>query len=191
MLARLNADGSFDTGFPLAVANGTITALAAQSDGKIVIAGDFNNANGTGRNGVARLNEDGSLDDTFDTGGGISGVIAPRGGRSVAAAAIQEDGQIIIVGRFTSVNGIRRNGIARLNGNPPLRFVPTRPLVNGAFRLTLATQPGNTYVLQSSIDLLNWIPVNTNIASGFWLEFEDANAAGVRQRFYRAVLPSP
>ncbi|PYK97616.1 MAG: hypothetical protein DME19_15725, partial [Verrucomicrobia bacterium] len=150
MLARLNADGSFDTGFPLAVANGTITALAAQSDGKIVIAGDFNNANGTGRNGVARLNEDGSLDDTFDTGGGISGVIAPRGGRSVAAAAIQEDGQIIIVGRFTSVNGIRRNGIARLNGNPPLRFVPTRPLVNGAFRLTLATQPGNTYVLQSS-----------------------------------------
>ncbi len=109
----------------------------------------------------------------------------------MAAAAIQEDGQIIIVGRFTSVNGIRRNGIARLNGDPPLRFVPARPLVNGAFRLTLATQPGKSYVLQSSIDLLNWIPVNTNIASGFWLEFEDANAAGVRQRFYRAVLPSP
>jgi hypothetical protein len=105
--------------------------------------------------------------------------------------AVQPDGNILIVGSFTAVNGTRRNGLARLHGDPPLRFVPTGSSMNGAFQLTLATQPGKTYFLQNSIDLLNWGPVSTNIASGFSLEFQDPNAAGVGQRFYRAILISP
>src|SRR5207244_8790136 len=105
--------------------------------------------------------------------------------------AVQADGDIVITGNFTAVNGTRRNGLARLHGDPPLRFVPTGWLRNGAFQLTLATQPGKTYFLQSSIDLLNWIPLSTNIASGFALEFQDPNAPRVRPHFHRAILIAP
>ena len=63
-LARLNADGSFDTGFG---SNGTVTfeadtpvALTVQGDGKILAAGTSN-----GDFSVIRLNADGSVDTRF------------------------------------------------------------------------------------------------------------------------------
>ncbi|UZE17069.1 calcium-binding protein [Pseudomonas sp. B21-054] len=63
-LARLNADGSFDTGFG---SNGTVTfeadtpvALTVQGDGKILAAGTSN-----GDFSVIRLNADGSMDTRF------------------------------------------------------------------------------------------------------------------------------
>ncbi|ROM80984.1 calcium-binding protein [Pseudomonas brassicacearum] len=63
-VARLNADGSFDTGFG---SNGTVTfeadtpvALTVQGDGKILAAGTSN-----GDFSVIRLNADGSVDTRF------------------------------------------------------------------------------------------------------------------------------
>ena len=63
-VARLNADGSFDTGFG---SNGTVTfeadtpvALTVQGDGKILAAGTSN-----GDFSVIRLNADGSMDTRF------------------------------------------------------------------------------------------------------------------------------
>src|SRR6266567_3978897 len=40
----------------------TVTALAVQNDGKIIIAGTFESVNDVPRAGLARLNSDGSLD---------------------------------------------------------------------------------------------------------------------------------
>ncbi len=48
-VARLNSDGSLDTGF-LATgvgASGLVCSIAVQSDGKILIGGDFTTYNGT------------------------------------------------------------------------------------------------------------------------------------------------
>jgi hypothetical protein len=53
-LARLNTDGTVDTGFNLN-ADSTVDALAVQSDGKILIGGQFSTIGGTARNRVARL----------------------------------------------------------------------------------------------------------------------------------------
>jgi uncharacterized delta-60 repeat protein len=107
-IARLNTDGSLDAGFnPGTGADGIIYTTAIQSDGKIIIGGNFTAYNGTARNRIARLNTDGSLDASFNPGTGTNGYIA--------TTAIQSDGKIIIGGQFTSYNGTARNYIARLN----------------------------------------------------------------------------
>lgn len=107
-IARLNADGSLDTSFnPGTGANHFIYTSVIQSDGKIIVGGDFTKYNGISRNRIARLNADGSLDATFNPGSGANW--------TVRATALQADGKIIIVGDFATYNSSDRNGIARLN----------------------------------------------------------------------------
>ena len=105
-IVRLNADGTLDDTFnPGTGANNMVWTTAIQSDGNIIIGGDFTSYNGTPRNRIARLNADGTLDDTFNPGTGASS--------EVNTTAIQSDGRIIIGGLF-------RNHIARLNTNGTL-----------------------------------------------------------------------
>ncbi len=72
-IVRFNTDGSLDTSFNIGTgANSPILTAAVQPDGKILISGFFNSFNGTNRQSVARLNADGTLDMSFDTGNGFS-----------------------------------------------------------------------------------------------------------------------
>ncbi len=106
-IARLNADGTLDASFnPGTGANATVRSIVIQSDGKILIGGDFTSYNGTTQNRIARLNADGTLDATFDTGTGVD--------NTISRIAIQSDGKILICGSFTSYNGTAINRIARL-----------------------------------------------------------------------------
>lgn len=108
-IARLNADGSLDTTFnPGTGATGglIVESIALQTDGKIIIGGGFTTYNGTTRNGIARLNSDGSLDTSFNPGSGVSYVFD---------IALQNDGKILIGGDFATYNGTARNRIARLD----------------------------------------------------------------------------
>lgn len=113
-MARLNPDGSIDPTFNPGSGTGSnsVWAMVLQTDGKIIIGGDFTSFNGTSRNRVARLNADGSVDPTFNPGTGANGTI-----RSMA---LQPDGKVVIVGDFTTVGGVSRNRIARLNDNGSL-----------------------------------------------------------------------
>lgn len=118
-VARLNTDGSLDTGFnPGAVANGDVTNVALQANGKILIGGWFTQYNSTSRNRITRLNADGSLDTGFNPGFGANG--------DVESMALQTDGKILIGGYFTQYNGTARNRIARLNtdGSLDMSFNP-------------------------------------------------------------------
>jgi len=107
-IARLNTDGSLDLSFdPGTGPNNIVTEVSVQNDGKIIVAGNFTSFNGTEINRIARLNANGSLDNTFDPGSGLNSW--------VFAQTIQNDGKIVIGGIFTSYNGTPRNYIARLN----------------------------------------------------------------------------
>ena len=56
-VARLNFDGSLDTGFnPGTGANGPVRTIVAQVDGKIIIGGEFTQVNSTAQGYIARLN---------------------------------------------------------------------------------------------------------------------------------------
>lgn len=106
-LARLNADGTLDPTFNAQITfSGTVYGMALQSDGKLLIAGNFSSINGVGQAYLARLNADGTLDSGFTP-------VLNSSGRCVA---VQADGNIIVSGQFNSVNGQGFNKIARLSG---------------------------------------------------------------------------
>ena len=85
-VARLNADGSLDTGFrPGTGANGPVYAVALQQDGKVLVAGDFSEFDGHTLNRVARLNPDGTVDASFDPGAGADGAVHALAVRDVAS----------------------------------------------------------------------------------------------------------
>ena len=111
-IVRLMTNGYQDPTFlvaPNSGANDFITALAVRPDGKILIGGNFTAFNGSNRYHIARLNADGSLDTTFNPGLGANGI--------VSALALQTNGQVVIAGSFTSVNGTNLVGVARLNAD--------------------------------------------------------------------------
>jgi uncharacterized repeat protein (TIGR01451 family)/uncharacterized delta-60 repeat protein len=131
-LARLSTNGLVDVTFdPGTGANGTVYALAMQSDGKIVVGGDFTMINGFSRNCIARLNPNGSVDTSFDPGTGAN---AP-----VRAIVIQSDGRILIGGLFNSVNGSPLASIARLkaNGSLDADFTPGSGADNAVYAIAL------------------------------------------------------
>ena len=106
-VARANSDGSLDISFdPGTGANSAVRTSAIQSDGKILIGGEFTNYNTNAINRIARLNSDGSIDATFNTGTGAN--------NTVWSTAIQSDGRIIIGGMFTTYNSMTRNRVARI-----------------------------------------------------------------------------
>ena len=87
-IARLNANGTLDTSFDLGSGvNDAIRNIHVLTDGKIVITGWFFYYNGVFRAYIARINADGSLDNSFDPGNGLD--------EWVFGSAVQADGKII------------------------------------------------------------------------------------------------
>lgn len=107
-IARLNTDGTYDTTFNVGSGfNDTVLTLAAQSDGKVIVGGSFTSYSGIPSGRIARLNVDGTYNNTFNVGSGFN--------NAVRALAIQSDGKIIVGGQFTNYNGTGSSYIARLN----------------------------------------------------------------------------
>jgi uncharacterized delta-60 repeat protein len=73
------------------------SAVALQSNGKILIAGDALSASGPPDFAVARYNNDGSLDSGFGTGGRVTTDFAARSDVG-SAITIQPDGKILVAG---------------------------------------------------------------------------------------------
>jgi uncharacterized delta-60 repeat protein len=116
-LTSVGSTGALDATFANGggVSGGTFNVvydLARQSDGKILAVGDYTAVHGIGRNRIARLNTDGTLDTSFNPGTGANGTIY--------AVLVQPDGKILIGGAFTSYNGTAREYLARLNANGTL-----------------------------------------------------------------------
>ncbi len=93
-------------------ADGSVSALTVQTDGKILVAGSFRNIAGAPRKYIARLNPDLTLDTGFVPGTGPDG--------SVETVAVAPDGKVLIGGSFSKVNGVVRESIARLNSDGSL-----------------------------------------------------------------------
>jgi uncharacterized delta-60 repeat protein len=119
-VARLNPNGSFDNTFgnggrvffAFSQSSTSLQAMAVQSDGKIVLAGqadaDFC---------VARLTSTGSLDSTFGSGGKVTAQTAKSGSGTVRAVAIQKinnEERIVVAGsRPASANTSRDFAVMR------------------------------------------------------------------------------
>lgn len=136
-LIRLNSDGSPDFDFYYTdKANtegwnldGVVRTIDIQSDGKILIGGDFSYYYEDitwNSSRIMRFNSDGTFDDTLFVGDGFNS--------TVRKIVIQPDGKILVVGDFFLYNSSQYNPndgraywrIIRLNsdGNPDLSFNP-------------------------------------------------------------------
>src|SRR5207244_3808559 len=93
-IIRLNPDGTRDSTFaPAATELGGsyVNQIVLQREGKLLVSGGFSMIDGASRNGFARLNEDGTLDATFDPNREMPN-------RFIEQMGVQADGKILISG---------------------------------------------------------------------------------------------
>jgi uncharacterized delta-60 repeat protein len=139
-IARLLPNGFIDPSFdPEIGVDGDINSVFAQSNQKILIAGNFTSFNGMARDNIARLNFNGSLDTTFD-----SGLMDEFG--FVDDIAETSNGKIVVGGSFGSINGTARNFLAQLNSNGSVDPDFSHPIVDGRVRTILPQSNGKLYV---------------------------------------------
>ena len=155
----------------------------------------FTTVNGSSRTNLARLNDDGSLDPSFDPGTGVfsahvalqpDGKVLVGGGRiarlnsdgsldtsfnpGTAAVggliALQPDGKIITLG-FTTVNDVNRIHIARLNTNGTLdtSFNPSNAADDST--TCMALQPDGRLLIGGWFASINGVARNY-VARLFW-----------------------
>ena len=118
-LARLNGDGSPDTGFgtnggvaiPISSGYDETTSMAVAPDGKIVLAGFTQPASGGQNIALARYNADGTPDMSFDADGMLISAL-PSGNSS--DVLVQPDGKIVVAGTGPGT-GFRDMTLVRYN----------------------------------------------------------------------------
>ncbi len=107
-IAVLNSNGSLDTTFnPATTGAETISAVAVQANGKIIIGGTNFTFNTLLRGNVARLNADGTTDKTFNQGRGANG--------DVNSMIIRNNNKLLIGGTFFRYHIFPRSGLAQVN----------------------------------------------------------------------------
>ena len=106
-ITRLNTDGSLDTTFVTGTGFDQPTfPILVQSDGNIIIGGDFTDYNGTSINRIIRVTSAGVYDNTFAVGTGFDG--------EPVAGVLQSDGKVLITGNYLNFNGTGTSRITRL-----------------------------------------------------------------------------
>ncbi|MGZ3789982.1 MAG: hypothetical protein ACXVLQ_15705 [Bacteriovorax sp.] len=140
-LARLNSDGSLDTGFNIGAGfNDTVYAIAPQSDGLVLVGGWFTNFNGATQNYLVRLKSDGSRDSSFVAS------ISQSINQSVNAIAIQSNNAIIVGGYFSYANGLPYSGLARFKSDGTLDTFNIGSGFNSGVRAIAIDSSGNILV---------------------------------------------
>lgn len=105
-IARLNSDGSLDTGFNPNM-NTTVASIKLASDGSIWVGGLFTTIGLVSASYFARLSSAGVLDTNFAPV--FTAGVTPR----TIDIAVRSNDQVLHVGQFTAVNGVTRTRIAQ------------------------------------------------------------------------------
>jgi uncharacterized delta-60 repeat protein len=170
-IGRLNGDGTADPTFKTIVKKVTVTvqstinAMAMQTDGSIVIGGDFDTlgpspiSNGTlAINNIGRIKNDGTLDLNFvQVLSSPNNSWKPGADAAVYTLVVQPDGKIIVGGAFTVLGGESRNHIARLNPNGSVENT-FNPGVTGGNVYSMALQADGKILLGGNFNAVDAHP---------------------------------
>jgi uncharacterized delta-60 repeat protein len=160
-IVRTEVDGSIDDTFDIGTGfDNDVYTMAVQTDGKILVGGLFESYNGTPAGKIIRLNNDGSVDNTFGIGTGFN--------FSVFAITIQSDNKILVGGIFTQYNGQEQRKIIRLNTNGTIdnTFTNNTGMNNIVYNI-YTTNDGKilalgTFTLYSGVTFNNIVRLNSN-----------------------------
>jgi uncharacterized delta-60 repeat protein len=150
-IARLLQDGSVDPNFHGAVDDGSVGPFARQPDGRLVVTGSFTSIGGVSRNRIARLEADGSLDTSFQNG--MAGLDQPA-----TAVVLQPDGRIVIGGDLSTVGGVARARVARLNADGSLDPTFGNAAVYAYGVTAIAVQPDGRIVIGGEFESVAGVP---------------------------------
>lgn len=169
-IARLNADGTLDESF-YPYPNAPIISVSLQSDGKIMVGGSFTGFNpnedetGVGRSYLARLNTDGTVDESY----------SPAMGGPIEVVYVQSDGKTLVGGQFLQ---IRAQGAEVNSGLKYLvRFNP-----NGTLDEGFVPEPN---------DVVDRIAVQSDgkiVVAGLFTQFNPGKTEEAVERQYLARL---
>lgn len=142
-IKRFGETGAVDPSFN-AILNGRVYYMAVQTDGKLLINGDFTSVNGTTVPKMARLNTDGSLDASFNyTGGG-----------TINQAYCVGTEKILLRGSFLSGDQFASFKLLNLDGSADAQF--SAPV--GASAGTTAVMPDNSIITYSNLNIERLLP---------------------------------
>ncbi|SHL76924.1 delta-60 repeat domain-containing protein [Flavobacterium chilense] len=141
-------NGLYGDGF-----DNTVRTLSLQSDQKLIVGGDYLSLNGIPNSYLSRLEPDGVIDESFNTGTGLNG--------KVYDSYIQSDQKIIIAGSFTSYNGNSSGRLIRLNedGSQDTTFNTSIGATNGII-YKVCQQPDGKIIIVGSFTKYNNVTVN-------------------------------
>jgi uncharacterized delta-60 repeat protein len=108
-LWRSSPATAIDISFTASLLNGTVRTIAKQSNGKIIVGGDFTLYDTTSYNYIIRFNNDGTVDSSFNIGIGFDA--------TVRTIVVQSDDKILVGGDFELFNGNTYRRIIRLNSD--------------------------------------------------------------------------
>lgn len=152
LIAQLHADGALDTSFdPASDIVGHASAIAVMPNGKVLMGGGFSWwVNSRQINNIARLNENGTLDVSFDLN-----MVADQ---DVRAIDVQSNGRVLLGGYFSQVYDQPRKGIARLNVDDTLD-ASFNPSIDGSIE-ALVVQPDGKILIGGRFTQVNGQPRN-------------------------------
>jgi uncharacterized delta-60 repeat protein len=151
-IARLNTNGTYDTTYNIGTGlNQNGFAVAIQSDDKAVVVGNSmttysGSAIGTGS---LRINTNGTLDTTFNTGTGFTATT-----RVGYAVDIQSDGKIVIGHGATEYSGSTVTRLMRLNTNGTLDTTFNPGVINNSV-LAVKIQPDQKILINGLFNSLS------------------------------------
>ena len=170
-MARLNPDGSLDDSLDGSLddsfdpnVDNRVRSIVVDNQNRILLSGSFNNVgsttNTTTRH-ITRLNADGSLDDNFNS----PFVSEMDGDNTIFSIAIQADEHILIGGNFTSIGGVPRRAVARLNADGSLdaSFIPADIPSNGTV-YAVVIQTDNQILIGGSFNDIDGVAMTANLA---------------------------
>ena len=147
------------------VLNGRVMSVAAQPDGKVIVGGSFTAVNGVAKSYLARLNSDGSLDNSF----------------ALTAAPAQPVSRVLVASSKIYVgagDGLRRfDASGALDWHYPMN----------ALDVLLQGLPGLPVRLERTSNLVGWQTWTKIVLRDQAIELSEGNASVQSAQFYRAL----
>ncbi len=139
-------------------ADGDLNARA-RSDGKLLVWGNFSRLAGQDRTGIALLNEDGSVDDSFRPPEILLGHrrLDRIGNAGIAIVRSQPDGKLLLAGSFSRVNGQPRTTLVRLNADGSVDEQFGREIRFDGAVLDIAIQPDGRILVGGPFERINGV----------------------------------
>ena len=162
---RLNSDGTIDNQFESNIGSNfyrespsyaELSTIKIDESGKILIGGRYELFNGNISGSITRLNNDGTIDSSFNPSG--IGFVLDSGWDAVLDIEILKDGKILVGGDFSAYNGITISALIRLNSDGSIDRSFTPYINNEVYEIEI--QSDDKIVIGGSFTVVGGLSIN-------------------------------